>query len=281
MHETQFKDFLDLLGLLETPSEKVFSALRTTRMARIKEASEELYQKYGPSLQWPFQPVIDGEGGHIPVAPIEKWKSGSWHPIPILTGFNTNEGAIFVNHTFSTNEQFTSFFHTLLPKLTPTDMSTLSATYPDPLTNATSPYQEFRTGSDIGSQYTRLEQAYGHFAYVNPVRQTAHFASKDAPVWLYHFAVNSRYEGGADHGDHDSFVTYDMIIRDRSPSLREISAKMHAYWTSFITTGDPNSEEGRCRFNFQDRFSSVLYITPSSHLPKMKLYSRTLMRNLP
>ncbi|EHL03731.1 hypothetical protein M7I_0378 [Glarea lozoyensis 74030] len=102
------------------------------------------------------------------------------------------------------------------------DIEALGKTYPDPLTDEKSTFKELRTSDDIGPQYTRLEQAYGHFAYVNPVRQTVHYASKSAPVWLYRFEVNSRYEGGADHGDHDDFVTYNEDVRAESPSIREI-----------------------------------------------------------
>jgi acetylcholinesterase len=247
MHETQFNDFLGNLGLLQTPPEKVFDVLRTLPMSKIKTASEKVFIQYTETLRWPFQPVIDGEGGIIPIAPITKWKSGTWHPIPILTGFNTNEGAVFVNPAVATDKEFTSFFSLLLPKLSALDIEVLGRTYPDPLTDEKSTFKELRTSDNIGPQYTRLEQAYGHFAYVNPVRQTAHYASKSAPVWLYRFEVNSRYEGGADHGDHDDFVTYNEDIRKESPSIREISGKMHAYWTSFVTTGDPNADGGVCK----------------------------------
>jgi hypothetical protein len=250
MHETQFKDFLAVLGLSQTPPEKVFGILRTLPMIKIQSASEKVFVQYTDTLRWPFQPVIDGEGGIIPMAPIKKWKSGTWHPIPILTGFNTNEGAVFVDPTVSTDEQFTAFFSLLLPKLSTSDITTLQQTYPDPLTNPTSPFKELRSRDFIGPQYTRLEQAYGHFAYVSPVRQTVDYASKKTPVWLYRFEVNSRHEGGADHGDHDNFVTYDQEIREVSPNVREISGKMHAYWTSFVTTGDPNAEGGRCNSLF-------------------------------
>ncbi|EPE29464.1 alpha/beta-Hydrolase [Glarea lozoyensis ATCC 20868] len=244
MHETQFNDFLGNLGLLQTPPKKVFDVLRTIPTSKIKDASEKVFIQYTETLRWPFQPVIDGEGGMIPIAPITKWKSGTWQPIPILTGFNTNEGAVFVDPAVATDKKFTSFFSLLLPKLSASDIEALGKTYPDPLTDEKSTFKELRTSDDIGPQYTRLEQAYGHFAYVNPVRQTVHYASKSAPVWLYRFEVNSRYEGGADHGDHDDFVTYNEDVRAESPSIREISGKMHAYWTSFVTTGDPNADGG-------------------------------------
>ncbi|KAF4637637.1 hypothetical protein G7Y89_g465 [Cudoniella acicularis] len=247
LHETQFKEFLQYLGLRDhLPDENIFATLRTLPVAKIKEASEAIYAKYEASLRWPFQPVIDGEGGIIPIAPIKAWESGRWHKVPMIIGFNTNEGAIFVPNNLNTSEEFKSFFHGLLPGLTQADLTLLDEVYPDPVANPSSKYVETREG--LGQQFTRLEQAYGHFAYVAPVRQTARFAAQGPlSVYLYHFAVKSHKNSGADHGDHNDFVTYNQEIRDKSQSIREISAKMHAYWTSFITTGDPNLEEGQWR----------------------------------
>ncbi len=51
--------------------------------------------------------------------------------------------------------------------------------------------------------------------------------------------------GGAGHGTNNPFVTYNHDIHSRSPSLKEISGTMNAYWTSFILTGDPNTVKGR------------------------------------
>lgn len=173
-----------------------------------------------------------------------KWRTGKWHKIPILTGFNTNEGAMFVPSTLSKSEQFSAFFRTLLPGLSDEDLTTLDEVYPDPVSHPTSKYLEERKG--LAAQFKRVEQAYSHYAYIAPVRQTANFASEGpAPVYLYHFAANSSIKGGADHGDHLKFVTYNKEIRDISPTLNEVSGTMHAYWTSFVTTGNPNKMEGR------------------------------------
>ncbi|RDL39149.1 uncharacterized protein BP5553_03489 [Venustampulla echinocandica] len=245
LFETQFQEFISHAGLLDVPSDKLIDQLRALPWSKIKAASETIYGKYDTSVRWPFQPVIDGEGGIIPIAPIKAWQAGKWHQVPILTGFNTNEGAIFIEPTISTSAQFTSFFATLLPTFSPDDLEALGKVYPDPITHPSSPYTETRKNIGLGAQFFRTEQAYGHYAYIAPVRQTARFASKGpAPVYLYHYAVTGRKDGGADHGDHNDFVTYSQEIRNVSPSVMEISANMHAYWTSFITTGDPNTEGG-------------------------------------
>lgn len=248
LSEWQFQEFVWKAGLSNVPEDKLLDNLRALPWSEIKAASEAIYGKYDSAVRWPFQPVIDGEGGVIPIAPIEAVRSGKWHQVPTLTGFNTNEGAIFIDPTISTSDQFTAFFATLLPTFSANDLSALNEMYPDPFTHPSSPYTERR--QSLGRQFFRTEQAYGHYAYIAPVRQMASFASnrtasnRTAPVYLYHYAVVSRKEGGADHGDHNDFVTYSDHIRNYSPSIKEISASMHAYWTSFITTGDPNAEGG-------------------------------------
>jgi acetylcholinesterase len=236
LHEEQFEAFVSKVGLSSVPKDKLISKLREQDMLTIKAASEAIYGKYDPSIRWAFQPVIDGEGGIVPIPPIEAWESGKWAKIPILTGFNTNEGAMFVPKHSSASKDFTSFFHTLLPSLSNADLKALDKMYPDPATHPESKYRETRPGVNLGAQYKRIEQAYAQFAYIAPVRQTARYASDDgAPVYLYHFAVNSSVVGGANHGDQNDYSTYNKGARERSETLNEVAGAMHAYWTSFIT----------------------------------------------
>ncbi|KAF8858897.1 carboxylesterase family protein [Acephala macrosclerotiorum] len=254
LHELQFRDFLTKLSL-DTKSEKdLLPALRKVSTAEFKKASEAIFNKYNPSVRWPFQPVIDGQGGMIPVSPISTWKAGGWHKIPILTGFNTNEGAMFVPKKYDTGSQFTDFFRELLPGLREADLQELSEVYPDPITDPTSRYKEIRVG--LGKQFKRLEQAYGTFAYIAPVRQTAHYAASlknangdggGAAVYLYHFAASSSVKGGADHGTHIPWMSYMPERQDKGSVVDEISGSMHAYWSSFVLAGDPNAIPGRWR----------------------------------
>jgi acetylcholinesterase len=237
LHEEQFEDFIAKLGCNFIPKDQLIDALRKLNAVDIRDASEDIFQSYNPSIRWPFQPVIDGIGGMVPGRPIDAWESGKWNKVPILTGFNTNEGAMFVPKSYQTDKEFIDFFHTLLPGLPESDLTLLSESYPDPVTHPASKYVETREGFSLGAQFKRMEQAYAHFAYIAPVRQTARFASASgAPVYLYHFSVNSSVVGGADHGNQNDFSTYNKEIRDRSESLEEVSGSMHAYWTSFITT---------------------------------------------
>ncbi|KAI9309889.1 Alpha/Beta hydrolase protein [Zopfochytrium polystomum] len=124
IHEQQFRDYLDALT------------------ARATSPTNKSSLQPQPALG--LQPVIDGE--IIRRRPIDAWRQGLWHKVPIMTGFNGNEGSLY----------------------------------------------EHRLHLGVGTQYKRVEAAYGHYAYVAPVRQTADFAAKaGVPVYLYHWALDS------------------------------------------------------------------------------------------
>lgn len=162
-----------------------------------------------------------------------------------MTGFNTNEGALFVDKNMSDSAQFRTFWYNLLPGLSSEDLDTIEKLYPDPTMDPTSPYVETRD-QDLGSQFKRNEAAYAHYAYIAPVRQTAEFASSQGvPVYLYHWALPMTVVGRAGHGENVPYETYSDIITHLSDSQRELSGTLHAYLTSFITKGDPNVIAGR------------------------------------
>lgn len=197
-----------------------------------------MFDSYNPSLQWAFQPVIDGD--LIPRPPLQSWLSGRFHKVPIMTGFQRNEGSLYVDKQMDSPEKLTSFFATLLPLLSPEDIDTIDKLYPDPSKYPNSPYLETR--DKVGSQYKRIEAAYAHYAYVAPVRQTAEFASAatPSPVYLYQWALESSVIEGARHGDNMRYEVVDPAVAKISASHLEIARTTNAYITSFIATGDPN-----------------------------------------
>ncbi|KAA8565148.1 hypothetical protein EYC84_010894 [Monilinia fructicola] len=264
LHEIQFSEFLGKLGLARTPRAEVLSKLRSLPVLDIKAASQKIFDSYNPSLRWPFQPCVDGPGPNsvIPIPPIQAYLNNTYHHIPILVGFNTNEGSIFVPKKLDSAGSFIDFFHVLLPNLSMKDLSTLDSLYPNPEFKRKSPYAFANTALGVGSQYRRLDKSYADFAYISPVRQIAYFASgehsynhsssssnstKSAPVYLYEYAVNSSVLHGAAHGNQYPFPVFSSTLTSKSKTIKEISGLMHAYWTSFIIspTGDPNAIPGR------------------------------------
>lgn len=242
IHEQQFQDFLREVNCPDNLDEAViFSYLRSLPSSKIIEAQTTVFDKYNSSLRWPFQPVIDGD--IIPRKPLQAWRSESWNRIPIMTGFNTNEANAYVNKQMSEPSEFCTFWQNLLPNLSPSELDSIETLYPDPRIDPKSPYKV--TGEGIGAQFRRIEAAYGHYAYVAPVRQTAHLASSQGGlVYLYHWAL-PRTTLGASHADNMYDETYKQDIREISETQNELSGTLHAYITSFITTGDPNTVRGR------------------------------------
>ncbi|OIW27515.1 alpha/beta-hydrolase [Coniochaeta ligniaria NRRL 30616] len=269
-HLIQFREFLVAAGIEGVPESSIFPTLRTLPAATILKASKALWNKYEPSVTWPFQPVIDGpnslsNSSHsntsvdavIPDLPLLSWQQGRHLSIPVLTGFNTNEGTLFIPEKANTTADFRSFFSALIPGFSPADLDALEALYPDPVTDASSPYKAVPEGK--GAQWTRLDAAYSHYAYICPVLQTAHFLSTYSPsasnpsfsnpVYVYRYAAASRW-GTANHGDEAPVVAHDMLNRTAAaarPGLRKVADAMHAAWVNFVVSpaGDPNPVSGQ------------------------------------
>lgn len=234
------------------------------------------------------------DDGIITALPITRFRAGQFLRIPILTGFNSHEGAVFCNPATHTTATFLSKFTTLLPALATPDLTLLAALYPDPATDPSSPYTAVPPG--FGQQWARYEAAYAHYAYICPVVQTAHFystsfyghyddkGSGDAaaaaaaaaavqtqakgeavkaeeeapPVWVYHFAALSRAElgGKANHGDEAVVVAHDMAALAGCPGLVRTSAAMHGAWVRFVVSGDPNHRPTGASFETSSSSSS-------------------------
>lgn len=244
-HLVQFREFLVAAGVEGVPESEVFDALRKLDGKTLNAASKKVWAKYTDSVTWPFQPVIDGPNAYsnssnlnshssepvVPDLPFHSWQKGHHLRIPVLTGFNTNEGTMFIPPKADTNEDFRSFFGTLIPGFSKKDLDDLEKFYPDPVTDPSSPYQSVPEG--MGRQWARLDAAYSHYAYICPVLQTAHFLStNDAtpdnpsfsksthgtrategkpPVYVYHYAALSKW-GTANHGDEAAIVAHDMSV---------------------------------------------------------------------
>lgn len=144
--------------------------------------SATLYAAYSPTIRWPFQPVIDNS--YVKQSPTESWRDGSFNKVPVITGFNTDEGSGFVPRNLNTTAEYRDFFATLFPLANSSVLDTIEALYPDPVTNPSSPY----ANSPVSPQFNRVSAAYGDYAYISTVKENAEsLARGGAPVWKYHF----------------------------------------------------------------------------------------------
>lgn len=138
IHETQFKEFLEELECSTSLSApQTFDFLRDLPIAAIANAQTKVFRKYNSSLKWAFQPVIDNE--IIRERPIDAWRTGRWHKVPIMTGFTSNEGSLYVDKKMATSSESLDFWRTLLPQLSNDEVEDINRLYPDPSIDTDSP----------------------------------------------------------------------------------------------------------------------------------------------
>ncbi|KAK4101421.1 alpha/beta-hydrolase [Parathielavia hyrcaniae] len=257
-HLSQYREFLAAVGAVGVPESDIFSHLRGLPLETIVRAAKVVWDKYANSVTWPFQPVIDGPNpfAHssraalttpplIPDLPIKSWHSRSHLRIPIITGYNTNEGTGFIPPRANTVAEFRTFFQGLIPSLTQPDMDKLESLYPDPVAHpGHGRYVTVPRG--MGKQWARLDAAYSHYAYICPVLQTAYYmaASGVADVYVYRYAATAAF-GRSNHGDEAPVVAHDMgELGAGRDGLLEVADAMHGKWARFVTSAlnTPNND---------------------------------------
>ncbi|KAI1112764.1 alpha/beta-hydrolase [Nemania sp. NC0429] len=254
LHEQQFHEFLRRCGIDGVSDDELFDKLRDLSYSTVASAGQQMWDSWSRTLRWPFQPVIDGPGGVIPDLPINSWQKGNVLRIPILTGFNTNEGAGFVPQHMDNPTALRDLMVSIVPMLNDTDVDKLEDLYPAPsTTEGKALYDNAKESRSFGTEFWRLDDAYAHYAYICPVLQTATLASTAsgaAPVYLYHFASLSAAFGAADHADETPIVTHDMSVIGSYPGLIATADAMTGAWTRFAATGNPSLSHSGAKANF-------------------------------
>ncbi|KAF8704549.1 type-B carboxylesterase lipase family, partial [Rhizoctonia solani] len=250
LYQTQTDEFLNLTGCYRGANETAtFSCLREISMETIKNASVSVFNKYDPAVTWPFQLVVDYQFSKFKLGQIlyvrlplkvarpahESWESGQVNNVSVFTGFNSDEGSIFVHKNLNTTEEFKGFFRNLAPKISGSQLDAVASLYPGPDIPG-SPY----ANSSLDRRFWRVAVAYGDFAYISQVQANAIYASKlNMPVWKYHFAYLTSDPDGVKHGSELQYVNT-VVALDKPREVTDQAKIMNAYWSSFIAFGDPN-----------------------------------------
>lgn len=258
LFENQFVEFLSACDIASMTDEGLFGQLRQLSLSKVQGASNTVWQRYYRNLRWAFQPSIDGPGGVIPDLPLVSLQKGNFLRIPIMTGFSTNEGTIFVPSGASDSTALRNLLGGLVPSLNETDLAKMEDLYPDP-TNSTVGKEMYIDSqpAGFGKQFWRLDDGYSHYAYICPILQTAHYAStatSDAPVYVYHFAARSWAHSATDHGDESPNVVHDMGVISDYPGLIKTADAMTGYWSRFAAFGNPNPTSGVTWQRFESPF---------------------------
>ncbi|KZF21315.1 alpha/beta-hydrolase [Xylona heveae TC161] len=229
-YQANYAQFLDGLGCIDAAD--VLSCLRNADVDLIRNVSSTMWRASLYNITWPFQPV---RGGFLlEEAGSDHWDSDDFNHVPVLTSSVSNEGNLYAPLDLVTNEDFLHFLHNIVPGLTKEHLSKVQDLYPDPNTYPDSPFSD----SPMSPQYKRIGAAYSDYAYICPVQETAvRVSSVDLPAWKVTFNTNNSFPTymGVPHSA-DAPYSYDSP-RTQYP---EVSHWYHAYWASFVTTGDPN-----------------------------------------
>lgn len=227
------------MGHIQCPTAHNAAALkclRSVEASAIQFISAAMYTASEHNITWPWQPVSPG-----PL--LEKHGStsgedGSFFAIPVLISSVTDEGSRFAPQDLQTNHDFVAFWRNLAPDLTDADIDELQSLYPDPITHAdASPYVSRKTRF-ISPQFQRISAAYGDYAYVCPVQDTAlRLANAGAPVYKARFnsANGSPAYLGVPHASDEQY-----FIGSATAQYSEITDLYSGYFASFVVSGDPN-----------------------------------------
>ncbi|RFA07769.1 carboxylesterase [Subtercola boreus] len=173
-------------------------------------------------------PVIDGD--FLPERPLDAFKAGRAHPVPLIIGTNDREGSLFsgrLDILATTPKRIRAIFANTKKKA----RKAIKAEYPG--------LPVRRAAADFG----------GDFAFWYPTVKVAERHARYAPVYFYRFDVAPRLVRlagfDATHG-LELFALFDrmggvfgrtMTLLGGRRSFLAAGARMRAYWVRFAYTG--------------------------------------------
>jgi para-nitrobenzyl esterase len=198
-------------------------------------------------------PIVDGYV--IPDDQYRLYDSGKYNDIPILVGYNSDEGASFSRE--KTPEEYIAGVKTRYGKFA----DALIKTYP-PGEKAVG-----KTARDLAR-----DAAFGWQTWIWARLQSKTGKSK---VFYYYFDQHPdfpedspRYGFGSPHGQDVAYVF--MHLDRANPQITksdiEISEAMGTYWTNFAKYGDPNGQGIPKWPAFSDANPEVMVLGPTPHV---------------
>ncbi|KAF4456864.1 hypothetical protein F53441_1075 [Fusarium austroafricanum] len=233
------KDFTGLMNHIncstDVDDKAQMECLRGASAEKIREYSAKAYEDAKDQLNWPWQPSIGGP--MMEKAGSQCGNEGTFHHLPIITTYTSDEGKYYTPGNLETNDDFIQFWHRISPGLNITDLALINELYPDPAAYPDSPW----AGSPNSTQYNRISAAWSDMAYICMSRNTAVTTSRaGVPTWKLRFntpnypLVAQSWKGIP----HASDAVY--IWNDPHVPYPETARIYYSYINSFVLTGNPN-----------------------------------------
>ena len=206
------------------------ASVGVSNIARLRKVPAEKLQTLVPHQFGWARPNMDG--WVIAGDQYKLYELGQYNDVPVLTGYNSDEGATFGSpksqeaYVQSVRERYQQFADKIL------------AAYP----GGETPAQKWT------ARNLMRDSAFGWNAWVWARLQTKTGKSK---VFLYYFDEQAEIPAGAKPGAYGArhaselpYVFRQLTEHDRgspTPKDEALSDMMQAYWTNFVKTGDPNA----------------------------------------
>jgi para-nitrobenzyl esterase len=218
------------LASAEKRSVRWLSSVGISNVAELRKIPAEKLQTMIPrQLGW-ARPNTDG--WVIPEDQYKLYESHQYNDVPVLTGYNSDEGALFGSpkskdaYVQSVRERYHQFAERIL------------SAYP----GGDTPAGKWKARNLV------RDSAFGWNAWTWARLQTKTGKSK---VFLYYFAEPAELPAGAEPGAYGArhaselpYIFRQLREHDRpapTPKDEALSDMMRTYWTNFAKTGDPNA----------------------------------------
>ena len=214
-------------------------------------------EKFIPKIghwYWEVWPIIDGYV--IPDVQTKLYEEGNYNDVPVLIGYNSDEGASFSRektpdeYIANVEKRYGKFADTLIAAY-PVGKNSVPKTARDLMRDAAFGWQTWKWAR-LQSQTGKSNVFYYYFD------QHPDYP-KDSPM----------YGHGSPHGQDVAYVfmTLDSLGRNNiSESDRKLSETMGTYWTNFAKYGNPNGEGVPEWPAFSDANPQVMYLTANPHI---------------
>lgn len=215
-----------------------------------KMEADKLPGGWGMGSAWP---IIDGYV--IPDDQYKLYEAGEYNDVPVLIGYNSDEGASFSRER--TPEEYRAGVERRYGKFA----DTLIKAYPAGEDNVPKTARDLMRDAAFGWHtwsWARLQSRTGN-----------------SKVFYYYFDQHPdypedspRYGYGSPHGQDIAYVFMhlDTSNLQTSQSDLEISEAMGTYWTNFARFGDPNGEGVPEWQAFSEDNPVVMYFGPTPHM---------------